>query len=171
MIDYYLNVNGKIAFLAGVVSTLSYKILGNIFPSNEVIATDVFEANENNLCYKMRERFCSYAIVDKDNKISEYAKKIDFELQMLPESLSDNIQTIFSNLEIKCNKKEKQYIDEFVNELRLELGNIISVYRIEGTPNKWLILPLSKIYTYIVSDILFVKFSRYIVMIVFGSNE
>ena len=62
-------------------------------------------------------------------------------------------------------------IKEFLSEIRFQIGDIEAIYRLKQPLSEKSSRCFSEYYTYIIFDIIFIKYSGYIVMVVWGSDE
>ena len=170
--DYcnYSNIDGNTAYLAGAVSAFADAYLCEILPKYWALEADVFNADISNLCDSIRKRLRDY-LSDNNAKIISKIDKLDFGLQQLSGDLPQIVHDLFERYKEKHVPNECELINRFLADIRYQLGDVKSIYSIDGSLNERITAPFSEFYTYIVFTVLFIEYDGYIVMLVFGSDE
>ena len=167
---YYSKIDGHSAFLSGNVSAFADAFLCGILPKYWALEADVFEADTSNLCERIRARLRDYLLDDSDDAICNI-DTLDFDLQPMSSDLPKIFHDLLDRYKEQHVQDEVDKINQFVSEIRYQLGDIKGIYSISGTLNESITDALSKFYTYIVFEVLFIEYDGYLVMLVFGSDE
>lgn len=167
---YYAKVDGHSAFLSGNISALADAYLCDILPKYWDLEADVFEADIPNLCGSIRKRLHDYLIDNADDVVRKI-DTLDFDLQPLSGELSQIIHDLFDKYKEKHVQDEAGKINQFISDIKYQLGDIKGIYSIRGSLNERITSALSEFYTYIVCEVLFIEYDGYFVMLVFGSDE
>ena len=166
----YSNIDGNTAFLAGAVSAFADAYLCEILPKYWALDVDVFNADISNLCDCIRKRLHDYLTEDNADIIRKI-DDLDFRLQQLSGDLPQIVHDLFDRYKEKHVPNECELINRFLADIRYQLGDVKSIYSIDGSLNERITAPFSEFYTYIVFTVLFIEYDGYIVMLVFGSDE
>ena len=166
----YSDIDGNTAFLAGAVSAFADAYLCEILPKYWALEADVFNADISNLCDSIRKRLRDY-LSDNNAKIISKIDKLDFGLQQLSGDLPQIVHDLFERYKEKHVPNECELINRFLADIRYQLGDVKSIYSIDGSLNERITAALSEFYTYIVFSVLLIEYDGYIVMLVFGSDE
>ncbi len=170
--EAYRDVPSIEAFLSGCISTLSDEYLTEIVPRYWAVEADVFEANKDNLCEKIRKRMHEYMCSQVlDDKTIAHIDRLDFEIESVKGMLIDVLKDAIRDPDHRLNSMEEKNIDSFIESVRFRLGDSKNIYRIKGQLNERFTAAFSDFYTYIVFDIVFVEYDNYMLMVVFGSDE
>ena len=164
--EKFKDIDGKTAFLAGLVSTLADQKLSEILPKYWAVEADVFEADKDNLVFAVKERMRKYA-----GKGSELIDNLKFEIEECATDFEQTVHSLFDSYKGEHSDKEGEYIKNFLGELRLQMGDIKTIYRLKEPLSDESERCFSDFYTYVVFDIFFIQYADYIVMVVFGSDE
>ncbi len=165
----YKDINGSTAFLAGNISALSDETLCKILPRYWAAETDVFETDIENLVPALKNRFQKYN--NDETQMSELIENLKFEVEECKDSFEQILHSLFDSYKEKHSSEETENIKEFLSEIRFQIGDIEAIYRLKQPLSEKSSRCLSEYYTYIIFDIIFIKYSGYIVMVVLGSDE
>ena len=172
LLEVYEEVPSIEAFLSGSISTLSDAYLAGILPKYWAVEADVFEANKGNLCEKIRKRLHEYLSCQvPDDKTIAHIDRLDFEIEQVNGKLVYILKDAIREPNGRLNSLAEKNIDSFIEAVRFRLGYSKNIYRIKGQLNERIAAAISDFYTYIVFDIIFVEYDKYMLMIVFGSDE
>ena len=162
----FKDIDGKTAFLAGVVSTLADQTLCEIVPRYWAVEADVFEADRDNLESSVKERMRIY-----DSTESKLTEDLHFEIEECTNDFEKIVHSLFDSYNEKHSNKESENIKYFLGGIYFQLGDIKAIYRLKKPLGEKCERCFSDYYTYIIFDIFFIQYSNYIVMVVFGSDE
>lgn len=166
---YYSKIDGNSAFLSGNVSAFADAYLCDILPKYWALEADVFEADISNLCDNIRKRLYDY--LSDDGDVVRKIDALDFDLRSLSGELPQIIHELFDRYKEKHVQDEVDKINQFVSDIKYQLGDIKGIYSIRDTLNESITSALCEFYTYIVFEVIFIKYDGYFVMLVFGSDE
>ena len=166
----YSNVDGKSAFLSGLVSACADAYLCETLPKYWALEADVFEAGTSDLCECIRKRLYEYMSNDNADAASK-TDGLDFRLQPLSEELHEIVHDLFDRYKGNHAPNEYDLIKSFLADVRYQLGDVRGIYSIEGTLTDRVSEVLSGFYTYVIFEVIFIEYDGYIVMLVFGSDE
>ena len=166
----YLKVDSDQAFLSGNISAICDYTISEILPRYWAVETDVFKSTTSDLCDNIKSRLKQYLSETSDDGDIKKIDGLNFELQEIKESFSEYFKHLVDSYKTSHHTKEKQKIDTFLSDVRFQLGEYIRMYKIEN-PFQQKVSILSKFYTYIVFEVVFIEYKNYMVMIVFGSDE
>jgi len=164
--NYFENIDGKTAFLAGVVSTIADQTLCEIIPKYWAVETDVFETDIENLVASVKERMCKY-----NSDGTELIDTLQFDTEECTTDFKQIVHALFDSYKESHSNKESEYLKKFLEGIHFQIGDIKAIYRIKKPLGAKCERCFSDYYTYIVFDIFFIQYSDYMVMIVFGSDE
>lgn len=164
--EYFKNIDGKTAFLAGLVSTLADQTLCEILPKYWAVEADIFEANKDNLVSSIKERMRKY-----DSEVSGLIDNLQFEIVESMVDFEQMTHSLFDSYKCNHSDKESECIKYFLGGSRLQIGDIKAIYRLKEPLSDECERCFSHFYTYVVFDIFFIQYSNYKVMVVFGSDE
>lgn len=166
--DMYKKIDDDEAFLSGVVSALSDETLCKIVPRYWAVEADVFKSDINSIVSNIKKRLYAYTDDLSDSQNIEY---LDFEIEKCDKDFEFIVHNLFDFYKEKHSDNENECIKEFLKNIKFQLGEIKAIHRIKNPFGGKNIQCLSDYYTYVVFEVLFIDYSDFIVMVVFGSDE
>ena len=110
-------------------------------------------------------------MLDDSDDVVRKIDVLDFDLQPMSGELPQIIHDLFDRYKEQHVQDEVDKINQFVSDIRYQLGDIKGIYSIKGTLNERITAALNEFYTYIVFEVIFIEYDGYVVMLVFGSDE
>lgn len=166
----FKNMDSETAFLVGVVSTLSDQTLCRIIPRYWAVEADVFKTDMEHLLTTVKSRLTHYFRGD-DYRLLELIENLKFEVELSEINFEQILHSLFDSYKANHSSEESKYIKEFLDVIRFQIGDIEAIYRLTKPLGEKSSRCFSEFYTYIVFDIIFIKYTDYVVMVVLGSDE
>lgn len=151
-----------------MVSALSDETLCKIVPRYWAVEADVFKSDINSIVSNIKKRLYAYNNSLSDSQHIDY---LDFEIEKCDKGFESIVHNLFDFYKEKYSDNESECIKKFLKNIKYQLGEIKAFYRIQNPFGGKKVQCLSDFYTYIVFEVLFIEYSDFIVMVVFGSDE
>lgn len=168
------NINGKTAYLVGVVDTLCDEYLVSACPQYTIVEADLFEIDESQdfnkyIAARLKEYLPSIggdagAIEDKINKMKiEFEKETDFKSFQAP----GFIMSMYEHMpEYMHGRKGHDAFALFCEGTEYYLGKPIGFYRATKEYDI-----LSKFYIGMIYEVILIEFEGYLLMLSRGTSE
>lgn len=180
----FKNESGITGFLGGVISHACDEFnmkLYNLGVEYEDFESDIFYIGEDNeikfeeaIKERLKNSLSSECTMGTEDEFYQLLDKLDFKLKKADEStLSDIIMSMYQNVE-GDNERIRSAVEGFSEDIKYYLQEPEAIYYLSSDLNKELYEcggVISQYYTYIPFSICLVKYDKYIMLMVRGSNE